>query len=1187
MTKRLWMTVCAVALGTAAGAQDALFDANAYSDYQADVANGEVIFNAAGCATCHAVDGADDILAGGQAISTKFGELYAPNITHHGEAGIGNWSNATFLNAVLRGTSPEGETYFGAVFPYPSYARMSPEDALDLRGYLATLPSSDAPSKEHNISYMSQTILDLWSSGRDALKVPSDPQLARGQYLVEAVGHCAECHTPRDTGFGFKYELDMTRPYEGEVGLLGEYAPNITGERLAKFGAEAFVIGAMAEAKKLNGNPMVSTSMRRIARQTANLSLDDRAAMYAYLTGAPLDVSSLPQAPTPAPEPLPQEVAETQTPAPTTPPVTTDATPQPLQVSAVSGQANVIPDYTAAKALMTKVEAYCESQAPIEQIAVPAPTPQITPVASSGPSPELTKAADQVIETHCRACHAPGKTYAAVFPTGDIADMPFDDRIVKPGNPDGSPLFESIASGRMPLGQQMTADEVATLKNWIEALGKPEVAQITRGAAAVADPTPQAPTIDVPMPEFAGFTRTERMLAVVADVNALEERDRPFVRYISFAQMPLADIDCNAVGALKNPMHYMHAGFNKFINSVSLGPRVVPVMPVEGTEGAIVRIDLRDYGWDHDDWAALSTGVFTQGGAEAGFTREVWTDLAEVYPYAIDPESDPLLRAVADATGAAVPIMRADWVSHFGAEAPYYDMFLGLTEQIADLERRLGIDVNREIGSGRVVRAAMLQGASGVSDHNRMLERFDLPRGGYYWKSYDFAGDIGRQSLTLHPDGPEEVHPTASGTEPFEHDGGEMIFSLPNGLQGYYLSTNKGDRLLVGPASIVSFRNKPIGKGVEIENARSCFDCHANGMIAKSDQLRDVLLSSQRFSRDELDRLLGMYVENDVLADVFRQDAGQFLGSLSLLNATQVNAAGRLESLRAPQSVGGGEIFTYLADMHFDAVGLTALAREFHMDLETLRIRAGRLGDPTLTVVLNDWLSRLDAGSRIHRDELEKYYADILERITDLRPYRPVLEAAYTPQPIAPQQYEQVLEEAVKTVVEKQAEVYAPAVTAPVTYAPPVAEMNPERLKLAIHVPRTEVYVNDLLEFTVTADQRCELQILYVEESKTIEEMPQAILGPVFLEPGEVRKIPYEGSGLQIRFDEPGKGETMLAFCRVGGLGDKRMTAQGALDYARSHFQPLTRGISIEAANTVASDGGASATNHVTFNVLP
>lgn len=418
-----------------------------------------------------------------------------------------------------------------------------------------------------------------------------------------------------------------------------------------------------------------------------------------------------------------------------------------------------------------------------------------------------------------------------------------------------------------------------------------------------------------------------------------------------------------------------------------------------------------------------------------------------------------------------------------------------------------------------------------------------------------------------------------------------MIFSLENGLQGYYLSDARGNRLLVGPASIVSFRTKPIGKDVEIVNARSCFDCHDNGMIEKKDQIRDRLLASQRFSRDELEILLEMYVDNDTLSEYYTQDRETFLSALKDLNATNETAAGRLASLRAPASVGGGEIVTYLADMHFHALDFEQLARDFHMDIETFKERARRLGDPTLTVVVGDWISRLETGGKIQRSEVEKYYGDILERISDLRPFRYDHDAGYEvvkhePEVYDEGAYEEEVEKAVKKVVKKEEEPYEPAVKEPVEYDPPSYEPDHDRLKLAIYVDRNEYYVNDLLTFEIEASDRCELQMFYVEESKNIEELPPQLLGPAFLEPGEKRRIPYEGSGLQIRFDEPGAGETMLAFCRKGGLEDYGMSAEGALDYAKKHFQPLTRGIAIEAADKVAEDDGASATNHVTFNVL-
>lgn len=1191
-------------LATSPATAQELFPSDAYGDYQPDVKNGEVIFAAAGCATCHGIDGDNMILAGGMKIETKFGDLYAPNITHHDKNGIGKWSNATFLNAMVHGIAPDGHQYFGAVFPYPSYARMKPEDLLDLKAYLATLPVSDAPSKPHDVNVLNKVVLDLWSEPRPELSPKSNAQLARGQYLVEAVGHCGECHTPRDTGFGLRYKLDETRAYQGETGLMGDYAPNITGERLKRFGPEAFITGALAEAKKLNGSPMVSSAMRRIARMTARLPVEDRAAMYAYLTNEPFDVAQLQTVSAAASTEREPRFARRERPVSQPVAVKVDTTPKEYLGEPPEDEMQIVEveDRTGAHGLMSLVDQYCEAQlypdpVPLDAEPEPAPAPAAAaaPAAPRQVDPQIVAAADEVIETHCRSCHGPGKSYQGAFFTGDINDMAFEPDVVKPGDPEGSPLYASIASNRMPTGKKLTPTEVQALVAWINALGEAqnapaEAATVT--AEAAPTPTPQRPPapppIPVDLPDYAGGTQAERYTAVMADISALDERDRPYARYFTFAFMPLSEPDCERTGAGRNPVHYFHAGLNKFINSVSRERRLAAVEPVDGTDGAVVRIDIRDYGWSLDDWAALTRGVHTPGAEEAGFSREAWEDVAEIYPYAIDPHSDPLLKVIAAATGDPVPIMRADWFTHFGSKQPYYDMLLRLPPQIGILEAFLGIDVAQEIYDLRVVRAGMAPGSSGVSDHNRMLERFDLPRGGYYWKSYDFADDDGLQSLELYPDGPNDIGPLRTGLEPFEHDGGEMIFSLPNGLQGYYLSLANGDRLAVGPASIVSFRQKQIGKGVEIENARSCFDCHANGIIAKRDQIRDKIIASNRFDRDQLDLLMQMYVPNDELAEVYRDDQRTFIRALDRLGATQRSATGDMVSLQAPDSVGGGEIFTYLADMYFDSLDMEGLAREFGLDPETLRERTRTIGDPLIFQTVLDWISRLDAGGSVRRAEVEVYFPDVLERLTDLRGLRYIEKhvAEYVPPKLDEgEKYEEQVAVAYEEKVEKEAAPWKPAAVGEPAYVPPPKPAD--KLELAISVPKVEVHVDDLLVFDVSANKRCELQIFYIEESTNIEELPQQILGPRFLEAGEVRRIPYEGSGLQIRFDEPGEGETMLAFCRTGGLGEKRMTAQGALDWAKSRFQPMSRGIIIEAASRVSEDAGQSAVNAVTFTVRP
>jgi len=310
----------------------------------------------------------------------------------------------------------------------------------------------------------------------------------------------------------------------------------------------------------------------------------------------------------------------------------------------------------------------------------------------------------------------------------------------------------------------------------------------------VETPAPQATAQQVKKaPAFVPGSMEDMILAAATDLRSLQENDRAYIRYFNFVNARLPFIGCNPDGTAPDPMQYLHAGLNKLINSLSLSPRLTKVVPVDETDGALVRIDIRDYDWTEDDWRIVSEGVYGEAVADAGFSAEAWEDLAEVYPYAIDPSSDPLMSVIADVTQASVPIMDADWFARYSSQSPYYDVLLKLTDDVVDLERRIGVDADYEISKGNVVRAGFT--GSGVSDHNRMLERFDLPRQGYYWKSYDFAEDSGAQLLLTHPDGPSSVSQLSSGTTPFEHDGGEMIFSLPNGLLGYSV-TSRSEKVL-------------------------------------------------------------------------------------------------------------------------------------------------------------------------------------------------------------------------------------------------------------------------------------------------------------------------------------------------------------------------------------------------------
>lgn len=168
---------------------------------------GAMVFAAAGCASCHtapdAVADGPPVLAGGKRFVSDFGTFVAPNISMDMDHGIGAWSNYEVANAVQAGVSPDGAHYYPS-FPYTSYAKTTPQDIADLITYLRTLPADATPSQPHDIvfPFNIRRAVGGWkfifSNDNWVVDGDLDPEQARGRYLVEALGHCAECHTPRN-----------------------------------------------------------------------------------------------------------------------------------------------------------------------------------------------------------------------------------------------------------------------------------------------------------------------------------------------------------------------------------------------------------------------------------------------------------------------------------------------------------------------------------------------------------------------------------------------------------------------------------------------------------------------------------------------------------------------------------------------------------------------------------------------------------------------------------------------------------------------------------------------------------------------------------------------------------------------------------------------------------------------------
>lgn len=250
-----------------------------------DLASGATVFAAAGCASCHSAEGTQ-ALVGGKAFVSPFGTFYAPNISTDADTGIGAWSDYDLANAMLAGVSPSGAHYYPA-FPYTSYAKMTPQDAVDLIAHLRTLPADKVASRDHDVGFPFNIRRSLggWkflfaSTDWVVTDTPSE-DLERGRYLVEALGHCAECHTPRNVLGG----LNTGQWMRGAANPSGEgRIPSIHPEDL---GWSAQDIAIYLDSGFTPDFDTVGGSMVDVVDNTSKLSDADRAAIAAYLVALP------------------------------------------------------------------------------------------------------------------------------------------------------------------------------------------------------------------------------------------------------------------------------------------------------------------------------------------------------------------------------------------------------------------------------------------------------------------------------------------------------------------------------------------------------------------------------------------------------------------------------------------------------------------------------------------------------------------------------------------------------------------------------------------------------------------------------------------------------------------------------------------------------------------------------------
>jgi mono/diheme cytochrome c family protein len=256
---------------------------------EGDAKRGQYLAQAGGCMACHTEDKPGAVAyAGGRALKTPFGTFYGPNITPDPQAGIGRWTQENFFRAMRHGERPDGANYFPA-FPYPSFTRIADADLADLWAFLRTLPPSTRPTQQHDLHFpfgwrwpVTVWKLLFFSPGPLAPVSNATDAVNRGAYLVQALGHCGECHTPRNFLGGPKADRFLA----GGKNPEGKRVPTLTPTRLGKWSdgelKEFLVTGLTAD-----GDSADKTMEEVIRNTTSKLTPVDLAALMAYLRSVP------------------------------------------------------------------------------------------------------------------------------------------------------------------------------------------------------------------------------------------------------------------------------------------------------------------------------------------------------------------------------------------------------------------------------------------------------------------------------------------------------------------------------------------------------------------------------------------------------------------------------------------------------------------------------------------------------------------------------------------------------------------------------------------------------------------------------------------------------------------------------------------------------------------------------------
>jgi serine/threonine-protein kinase len=537
----------------------------------------------------------------------------------------------------------------------------------------------------------------------------------------------------------------------------------------------------------------------------------------------------------------------------------------------------------------------------------------------------------EIFRTSCAECHGDKEARAGVRVL-DLDSLVSKKKKVLPGKPDDSKLFRAITNSddelRMPPKERprLSQAEIDLVRRWIS-VGAPDFP----ADAAV----PAEARRDNAFKDVVGVDYVHKK--ILAHVRDAKPQDRRFLRFFSINHILTG-------GATPAELELQRQALAKALNHLTWENTIVRPQPIEPTNSVFV-VDIRKLGWHAKPFERIS------GRKSLGASPYNLFDLVLLeYPYAITYEDSETFDRLAEEFLAPagqirpIPYVRADWFVSTATLPPLYEDLLQLPFTQQELEEQLKIKAEDNVKNGVAKRAGMT--VSGVSRNNRVVERHPLA-GGWYWKSFDFRTSKGRENMFADP---IDLNPT----------GGEFIFALPNGLQGYFVADARGTRLEQAPTDIVTDQ---FAEDKTVRNGLSCMRCHDAGMKTFADSVRPALNKLPGKPGFDKRAALDLYPEEAEMEKLVKDDGDRFL--------------------RAMKEVLGKEQ---------TAEPLIPVSKRFLDKALPLQTAAGELGlakPEGLEVVLRTpsfsalGLAQLTANGVVRRDSWEDYY-DLVVRLLGL-----------------------------------------------------------------------------------------------------------------------------------------------------------------------------------------------------------